>query len=206
MGQRLAVEIEKDNKLIATIYFQGSASTTEALKELRFITRNCLKQTNLKRDFLPALIHFLELNGGGIDGGENSKEWKYISKKYPNEKFFMKTPDRNYGLINISKKGMIDTQRVTDKIARIEIDTKQGIRSQRVHNFAYGDIYNSLADAKRDYKEWSGEKLNENDIPESPVDPQHMTWYDIDKVLVCARKAKKHSFLIKYKTSYYSIL
>lgn len=204
MGQRLVIEIEKDNNLIAAIYYHWSAYTSCSMEKLHNIVKY-LKTVNLKDDFIPGLIHHIEKQGGGIDGGEDSDEYKYISEKYPDEKFEAE-PSRNEGLVCISEKGIAELQGWSEGTARIIINSEAPISEQRVNNFVYSSIYGSYDEANEDYKEWAEEELKEDEIPESKIDPENMTWDELSTMVDFTNDACEPPYMIKYDGLYYSML
>ena len=88
MGQRLVVTVERDDKPLAKMYFHWSAYTGDALyvtKDIVHCIYNHKDETD--REMLLRLIRFCEERGGGVDGGEGSESWRYITTTYPGEKF-----------------------------------------------------------------------------------------------------------------------
>lgn len=107
MGQRLVITVQSGSENIARIYYHWSAYTRSALEEARAIVEylddidpKTIPQTQL------ALIRLCEKNGGGIDGGLDSREGAYIQERWPKEQFRKAKPDRSYGLIAITEAGM----------------------------------------------------------------------------------------------------
>ena len=88
MGQRLVITIERNEKALAKRYYLWSGYTANALYATRD-TINCIYDHNdeTDREMLLRLIRFCENNGGGIDGGFGSAEWKCITSMYPTESF-----------------------------------------------------------------------------------------------------------------------
>jgi len=101
MGQRLVINIEKDNKRIANIYYHWSAYTLEALDTLQTLLHDFYDNDNYKNinDDILRLIRILEDNGGGV----SLDDYEYVKNLYPNEEF-KQDGNRNYGLIRISNK------------------------------------------------------------------------------------------------------
>lgn len=110
MGQRLIITCKYKGKNIANIYYHWSAYTISALYEAQELL-DCIG-TNLPNmkieDLQLMLIKFVESHGGGISGGQDSDEWKYITNKFPYATFKSDGISRNQGLIAISDKGMKD--------------------------------------------------------------------------------------------------
>lgn len=145
MGQRLVVTIRKNDKARMKIYYHWSAYTSSTFATLEDLWCNAIKplkeQGKSTKEILLGVIHYLEGNidyeykalldssfsnakrscHGGIDGGKGSDEWNYITNKFPNETF-LPNPDRNYGLVAISPKGMREMDRWAEGTAEINLD------------------------------------------------------------------------------------
>lgn len=146
MGQRLVVTIKDKGEDKMKIYYHWSAytgATFEELNNLWFYAIKPLKKAGKSTDeILLGIIHYLEGNvdlahkawieklypdgscqrscHGGIDGGKDSDEWKYITGLYPNEKFDPDV-DRNNGLVSMSPKGMDEAQSWSEGNASIDL-------------------------------------------------------------------------------------
>mgnify|MGYP004597477397 CR=1 FL=1 len=107
MGQRLVVQVQHLGENIACIYYHWSAYTVSALWEARKIW-NCIcdEDDGSVHDLLLRLIRMVEKDGGGIDGGGNSEEFKKIQSMFPNASFKTENINRSDGLIALSEKGM----------------------------------------------------------------------------------------------------
>lgn len=146
MGQRLVVTIKDKGEPKMKIYYHWSAYTLSAFDELNTLWGiiKPLKARGLStEEILLGIIHGLEGNvdevhkkwleehwpnytrscHGGIDGGKDSDEWKYITSLYPNETF-SEDVDRNNGLVAMSDKGMHEMQDWSEGNAEINIDTE----------------------------------------------------------------------------------
>ena len=148
MGQRLVVTIKSQDKPKMKIYYHWSGytmSTFEELQKLWDIIAPLKKAGKSTDEILLGIIHGLEGNvneamkkwlqemypdgkydrccHGGIDGGKDSDEWKYITSLYPNE-HFLEEVDRNEGLVAMSDKGMDDLQSWSEGDAWIDLDTE----------------------------------------------------------------------------------
>lgn len=164
MGQRLVVTITANNEPKMKIYYHWSAYTMSAFDELNELWKiiKPLKEAGKStEEILLGIIHGLEGHvdeemkkwlqmmypeqakerpcRGGIDGGKDSDEWKYITALYPNETF-AETVDRNNGLVAMSDKGMNEMQDWSEGNAGINLDT----------GTFYNDI-NWVYDGKEDY-------------------------------------------------------
>lgn len=143
MGQRLIVTVRSIGEDICKMYFHWSAFTISALAEVRDMMAEFPMETKSKDEAILYFIKYCEKNGGGISGGYGSKEWDYITSKYPNEKFKGSNINRNQGLISISKEDMDDTQHYSEGDIIINLD------DMTVHNevfFSYSNIdeYNQV--------------------------------------------------------------
>ena len=87
MGQRLVITIQDCGEEICKIYYHWSAYSRSALMETRDVLNVLFDEENDIKDLRLRMIRFCECNGGGIDGGKDSDEWKYIQKVYPHEAF-----------------------------------------------------------------------------------------------------------------------
>lgn len=94
-------------------------------------------ETKSKDEAILYFIRYCEKNGGGISNGFGSKEWNYITSKYPNEKFKKANISRNQGLIGISEEEMEAMQSWSEGDIVINLD------DMTVHNevfWCYSDI------------------------------------------------------------------
>lgn len=123
MGQRLVVTIERNEQSLAKLYFHWSAYTGDAL----YVTRDIIHciynhKDETDREMLLRLIRFCENRGGGIDGGEGSNAWKYITTTYPGEKFKSEGISRSDGLIAIDEDSMEEMQGYSEGDVYINLD------------------------------------------------------------------------------------
>ena len=123
MGQRLVVTIERNEKPIAKLYYHWSAYTGDALYVTRDIV-HCIynHKDETDREMFLRLIRFCENRGGGIDGGEGSNAWKYITTTYPGEKFKSEGISRSDGLIAIDEDSMEEMQSYSEGDVYINLD------------------------------------------------------------------------------------
>ena len=181
MGQRLVITVRNREKDLCNIYYHWSAYTTDALYETRNII-NCIraKDDESEGELLLRLIHFCENSGGGISGGSNSDEWKYIQSLYPNETFKADKISRNEGLISLSEKEMAESQKWSE--GDIIIDLDEGL----VNFGIYCDYENieeyieerSSWDDEFDASEWTLES-----IVDIGCDLGYFNMDDIDKII-----------------------
>ncbi len=124
MGQRLVVNIVKDDIVLANSYYHWSGYTDSAL----FITVNCIKrfaETEYEDDIEKA-IDMLYATGAGMElAEENNKVFLEYKAKNPFFSIpFVKGTDRNSGLIAISKENIEESQNWSEGDVFIDIGTK----------------------------------------------------------------------------------
>lgn len=179
MGQRLVVEIRDDNErgisvTIAAIYYHWSAYSVEALRETARLIDVIQDEDNPIKDMRLRLIHYIESVGGGIDGGENSEEWEYIKKLYPDETFKSKNISRNEGLIAVSERGIRDIKSWSE--GNVVIDIPCGLVSDYVY-------FTDDLDTINKYREDDGEEpISIDDIPEMIYNLEEIPFEDVEIV------------------------
>lgn len=156
MGQRLNIEIRKDNEVLANAYYHWSGYTSSALVLTEEILKN-IDDTNFDNDVVRA-VKLLEVTGAGLTLSEIdnlSEDMKNID--------FEKATDRNGGLIAISEEAIKETQFWEE--ARVEIH----LDAQNILLDLYWDIDEdgfideespNFYEATIDYKKVSFEKFN----------------------------------------------
>lgn len=159
MGQRLVVTVKSTGEDLCKMYFHWSAYTISALIEVRDMMAEFQMETNSKEDAILYFIRYCEEYGGGIDGGMDSKEWNYITNKYPNYKFKSENINRNRGLIAISEDGMDEMQSWSEGDIYINLD------EMTVHNelFLY---YDDIDEYNRELADREDESITLDEIPE----------------------------------------
>ena len=212
MGQRLVVQIKKEDpfdlwgeerEVLAAIYYHWSGYSTSALLETQKIIK-CIQDTNSKdKDIILRLIHFVESQGGGIERGEGSTEWEYITDKYPHEKFKKDSISRNQGLISISPKGIDDSVQWSEGDIIINIDT------QKVTDETFMGWYEDIDEVNKDRKEWSAddeeyEPLKEEDIMKISVNPDDLSYDDIS-ILYDELCESKNGY-VQYDNYFYELI
>lgn len=103
MGQRLNIEIRKDDKVLANAYYHWSGYTSSALGLTNEILEN-IDNVNFDNDVVRA-VKLLEVTGAGLTLSEIdnlSEDMKNIN--------FKKAIDRSQGFIAISEKEIKNTQ------------------------------------------------------------------------------------------------
>lgn len=123
MGQRLVITVRKEREDVVKIYFHWSGFSVSALEE----TRSLLKEIGTKEENIKKLqlniIRACESMGAG------SEEFSYVCSLFPNVNF-KGDPNRNFGLVALSERGMNEMQRWGEGNIVIDLD--------------YNRIYNSV--------------------------------------------------------------
>lgn len=107
MGQRLNIEIQKDNKVLANAYYHWSAYTSTSLWLLGNILKN-IDEVKTSSDIERA-VRLLELTGAGI----TKKERDLIQNSALNDVIdfaIQSAVDRNEGLIAVTEEGIRETR------------------------------------------------------------------------------------------------
>lgn len=156
MGQRLNIEIRKDDKVLANAYYHWSGYTSSALKLTSEILEN-IDNVNFDNDVVRA-VKLLEVTGAGL----TSSEIDILGEDMKNINF-KKAIDRNEGLIAISPKGIENTQYWEEARVEIHLDT-QNIILDLYHAIYEGYFINedllNFYEATIDYEKVSFEKFN----------------------------------------------
>lgn len=159
MGQRLVVTVKSTGEDLCKMYFHWSAYTISALMEVRDMMEEFPIETKSKEDAILYFIRYCEEYGGGIDGGMGSKEWNYITNKYPNYKFKSENINRNRGLIAISEDGMDEMQSWSEGDIYIDLD------EMTVHNELFW-YYDDIDEYNRELADREDESISLDEIPE----------------------------------------
>ena len=180
MGQRLVVTVKNNGKDLAKIYFHWSAYTVSALMEARRIV-DCICEEDYKteKELQLRLIHFCEENGGGIDGGSDSPEFKYIQNMFPNETFKSEGINRTYGLIALSENGMNDLQNWSEGNLDIILD------EDLIINYVYFG-YDNFEEYKENRSDWDDDfdkDMKLEDVPDIGYDLCEIGFDEIDDVI-----------------------
>ena len=167
--------------------------------ETRDVLNVLFDEENDIKDLRLRMIRFCECNGGGIDGGKDSDEWKYIQKVYPDEVFKEKGINRNYGLIAISEKCMNDIQGWSEGDIYIDISTGKVVNCV---NWYYDgiDMYNERNHEWND--EWEDMALE--DIPEIDCDLSEFHYTDIDYLISELKNAE--NYVVRYGNAIYELI
>lgn len=197
MGQRLVVTVRSKDEDICKIYYHWSAYSVSALMETKKILNVILDEENDISDLKLRLIRFCEQNGGGIDGGEGSDEWNYITREYPNEIFKSEGIDRSYGLIALSKKGMDDIQYWSEGDIIIDLDECRVINEVSLWFISIEEYNQELEE-----RDEAAEKLE--DIPELQCDLTNFAFEDIDYLIDALNKAPNYA--VRYGNDIYELI
>lgn len=121
MGQRLNIEIEKNNKTLANAYYHWSAYSSSACEMTQQIVDYINKNPQTCDDVLYA-IRILEHTGAGLTNNYPS-ELKSAQVMFPNEKF-EECKGRNFGLLAITDDGIEETRDYEEGRVTINLDNK----------------------------------------------------------------------------------
>jgi hypothetical protein len=156
MGQRLNIEIRKDNKVLANAYYHWFGYTSSALVLTEEILKN-IDNVNFDNVVVGA-VKLLEVTGAGL----TSSEIDILGEDMKNINF-KKAIDRNEGLIAISPKGIESTQYREEARVEIHLDTKNIILNLywdiEEDDYDEDDLPN-FYEATIDYEKVSFEKFN----------------------------------------------
>ena len=193
MGQRLIVTIERKEQSLAKLYFHWSAYTGDALYVTRDIV-HCIynHKDETDREMLLRLIRFCEERGGGIDGGEGSHAWKYITTTYPGEKFKSDGISRSDGLIAIDEDSMEEMQRMSEGDVYINLDEDMinfGVYAGYEHLKEYLEVIG-------DDEDFEGVTLD--DIPYIDYELGYFDVNDIDAIVEAFEKTDDVHNLIRF--------
>lgn len=121
MGQRLNIEIEKNNKTLANAYYHWSAYSSSACEMTQQIVDYINKNPQTCDDVLYA-IRILEHTGAGLTDNHPS-ELKTAQNMFPNESF-QECKGRNFGLLAITDDGIKETRSWEEGRVTINLDNK----------------------------------------------------------------------------------
>lgn len=122
MGQRLNIEIEKNNKTLANAYYHWSAYSSSACEITKQIV-NYINSNQQNSDDVLYAIRILEHTGAGLTDNLLPSELKTAQEMFPNEKF-KECKGRNYGLLAITDKGIEETRDWEEGRVTINLDNK----------------------------------------------------------------------------------
>ena len=159
MGQRLVVTARSMGKDLCKMYFHWSAYTIPALMEVRDMMAEFPMEAKSEDEIILYFIRYCEKNGGGIRDADSGTEWKYITEKYPNEKFKADNISRNNGLIGISEEEMDSIQSWSEGDIIIDLD------EMTVHNEVFW-FYDGIDAYNEELVDREDEPTTLDDIPE----------------------------------------
>ena len=117
MGQRLNIQIENSDKVLANSYYHWSGYTSSSLY-LTSVILHHLENIKHDNDTVRA-VRLLELTGAKLTG----EELKKLDETMKSNQFEQAT-SRNDGLIAISPEGIIETQVWEEARVEIHLDTE----------------------------------------------------------------------------------
>ena len=132
MGQRLVIDVKKNNKRICNIYFHWGAYSLSAFYILRdIITLSRIQESHdafdrlwfggeRNIDTIIGLISVCEFLGGGIDW----EDAQFAQETYPWYEFKTKNISRNKGLVAITENTMQNNDNAAEGTACIDLDHK----------------------------------------------------------------------------------
>ena len=159
MGQRLNIEIVKNNELLANSYYHWAGYTSCAIdmtvniiKSFDYIKEN--KVENVKDKDILFAIRLLEETGAGMTESEQDKTIKKIGLIDENIKI-KACEGRNEGIINITEEGMKENRYWEEGRVTIDIENKK-IKFEVYHNIS--------EEEKNEYEEdgYKFEEINMN--------------------------------------------
>lgn len=146
MGQRLNIEIEENDEVLANAYYHWSGYTSSALEITKIILNNLLK-VNYENRTINA-VKLLETTGAKL----TKNEITYILKEIPeaNKFSFEVATDRNEGLIAISEEEKQETRDWGE--ARVTINlTNNTVNFQAICGYDSEEEFEEAYEKKCDY-------------------------------------------------------
>ena len=117
MGQRLNIQIQRGEEIIANAYYHWSAYTMSSLELLGMI-EDSWEQLSSETDDLVRAVRLLESTGAGL----TDEELKAIETKRPDFSTPKECISRNNGLIAVSEKGINETIDWSEGTATISLE------------------------------------------------------------------------------------
>lgn len=186
MGQRLVITIEKGNETICSVYQHWSGYTLSAAETLKDLCK-VINPDDSKEKTILSILRFLEKQGGGIDGGKGSDEWKVFEKMFPEESFF-ENPNRNSGLIDITEEGISNSLCWADETASINIDQRQVYNGtfwcdddDEDDNDEYDDDEDD--DNEDDDDEYDDDEYDDDELPKAKINVSQYSMNRADEVV-----------------------
>ena len=185
MGQRLVINIIKDDERIANIYYHWSAYSISALEEAKkLIDSGVFDEDCSVKELQLKLVRLIESFGGCIDGGYNSKEYLAISEMFPDENF-KHGGSRNNGLIAITENAMNDIEGWAEGTIDINLDD----------DYIYNSVY--CVETLKEYNDWRDKKYQKKleDIPErTDININLIPFGDLEDMIDCLKNIGEYEF------------
>lgn len=193
MGQRLNLEFQYGDKVIANAYYHWSGYTISSLEELLEASER-IEYDNI-HDEKSAIIELVNVYDNKLSpySGLTSESLDEVKKYIPEYSGIKNELDRNCGLLSISKEGMKITRDWADFILRYDIKNKKIIGNTGVYKVDYDD-----------YPVQNLEGLNEitSDEYEKYV---NFETYGISEICDLIEFYKEHEIIL-YDGTYYDIV
>lgn len=134
MGQRLDIEIIKNNKVVGNCYYHWGAYTASALELSKGIIEsyNAIEDKNIPDEVI-AVMSFSNAKNLNIDKntfelveqypGLSEESLKYMKEKYPEHEWKVYV-DRNAGIIGVTEDDMNFISSLAEGIVMIDLDSK----------------------------------------------------------------------------------
>lgn len=168
MGQRLVVEVKGFGETICTVYYHWDAYTMSTLYDAKKYIALGLQDCKTREEVILKVIRFCESEGGGVCYTSMDE----VKKMFSNEEF-REDVDRNYGLVDISEKGIDQSLGWAEGNLTLDL----------VNETAYTDVYSTYASETEYREEYGLEDEPEFDIPELDADPQEFPFDDVDAMI-----------------------
>lgn len=133
MGERLNIEIMKDDDVVANAYYHWGAYSTEALRLAHAIVQ---KDKELKdetiTDEIAHAITLLRATGAALTENEHTLA---RNQKHIDDAFDASKVNRNDGLISISEKGILNTENWAGMTVTIHLNDQYHVEAPHINEF-----------------------------------------------------------------------
>lgn len=177
MGQRLNIEIKKQEKLLANAYYHWSAYSEASLLLTKEIIDK-FEEVKEENDVTQAIM-LLQITGAGLTSSSMEYLEEIISNFEEQKEKYQSAIDRNEGLIEITEEGMGETRAWEEGRITIHIDTK----TFDFEVFHYPDL--------ELFEEYYEIKIEDLPTLEFPI--KNIKFKQIDKVLELVKKTQETS-------------
>ena len=178
MGQRLVVNVVGKSMRLVSIYYHWGAYSTDSMYIAKELVEALMDQNNPIRDPRLRVLRYIESTGGGINGGEGSSEWEYITKMYPDETFKKEGISLYDGLVAFSKEGIEEMQKDVRGELIINLDNRT------VNNTVFWEEWSGDIDAfNESYCYEDDEVLTLEDIPVLNFNPTELPFNEVSDFL-----------------------